>query len=726
MKTFTPQDHQRILIIDDNRAILNDFRKILGEPSSADFELQEAEAELFGTRRSVWFEIDTASQGDEGLKMVQKANAAGRPYAMAFVDVRMPPGIDGIETTQRIWQFCPDLQIVICTAYADCSWSEMQERIRPMDRLLILKKPFDTIEVLQLANALTEKWRLLQESRTKMVDLDQMVKKRTLELEMSQLAAVNIMKEAVINREKTERAYEEFTREVRERRQLEQQFQEQASLLDKARDAIVVRDLEHRITYWNKSAERIYGWSEKEVLGASLPELLYKDQGDFLSACDHLLEHGDWVGELQQTSKDGTSLIVESRWTLVLSAAGERQSILEINTDISDQKKLEQQFLRAQRMESIGTLAGGIAHDLNNVLTPITMSIDLLKMIVPEQRGQEMLAIIAKSASRGADLVRQVLTFARGMEGRRVEVQVGELIQDIDKIARDTFPKNIEIRTAVSPHLWALQGDSTQLHQVLLNLCVNARDAQPDGGTITLRAENAHLDEHFAAVNLEAKAGCYILIQVEDAGVGIPAAIIDSIFDPFFTTKEVGKGTGLGLSTSLAIVKSHGGFMRVFSEPENGTRFQVYLPAQTEPLPQNRVAGQTGSLRGHGETVLLVDDEEPIRQIAKCTLESYGYQVILAQNGAQALDLYAQHREKIALVLTDMMMPVMDGAAMIEALLAMNPGILTIAASGITSSESVTKVMKLGVKEFLPKPFTAQTLTKAVKEVLAKGHAVNQ
>ena len=272
--------------------------------------------------------------------------------------------------------------------------------------------------------------------------------------------------------------------------------------------------------------------------------------------------------------------------------------------DLTERKKLEQQFLRAQRMESIGTLAGGIAHDLNNVLGPIMMAISVLKMRFPDAASQQLITIIGTSAERGADMVRQVLSFARGVEGRRMEVQVKHLLADMEKIARDTFPSDIQIRSIIPHDLWTIQGDPTQIHQVLLNLCVNARDAMPRGGALTISAENRALDEHYAALEADAAPGPYVYIQVEDTGTGIPPEVIEKIFDPFFTTKEVGKGTGLGLSTSAAIVKSHGGFMRVYSEPGKGTRFKLYLPAQTEasagrrsprPRPRCRAAMASSS-----------------------------------------------------------------------------------------------------------------------------------
>ncbi|TDU73037.1 PAS domain S-box-containing protein [Prosthecobacter fusiformis] len=503
-----------------------------------------------------------------------------------------------------------------------------------------------------------------------------------------------------------------------ERQEADERIREQASLLDKAQDAILVRDLNHRVTYWNKSAEALYGWSAEEVLGKPVTDVFYQETMAFNAAIQQLFEEGEWVGELDQFSKDGTPLTIECRWTMVNDSAGKPKSVLCINTDITEKKKLEQQFLRAQRMESIGTLAGGIAHDLNNVLAPIMMAIDLLKMTVTSQSGQDILSTISQSAQRGADMVNQVLSFARGMEGRRMEVYAHALIRDIEKIARDTFPKNIQIFTQYEDGLWPVVGDPTQLHQVLLNLCVNARDAMPDGGSIVVSASNERLDESYAAMHLEAQPGPYLKIQVKDTGTGIPQAIIEQIFDPFFTTKELGKGTGLGLSTSLAIVKSHGGFIQVESEGGRGSQFRLYLPAfetSGTVAEESRIEEMP---RGRGETVLVVDDEKTIREITQQTLEAFGYKALLAADGAEAVTLYAQHRASVSIVLTDMMMPVMDGPATIKVLRNINPSLKIIAASGISTNEAVTKAAGQGVKHFVSKPYTAESLLRVLRECL--------
>jgi len=687
-QTTTTAAHRRILVIDDNRSIHDDFRKILAPDTPVDDALAAAEAALFGSpvrtpAARQTFTIDTASQGEEGLQMVQRAKAEGQPYAMAFVDVRMPPGWDGIETTRRIWQVCPDMQIVICTAYADCCWSDVQEQIKPRDRMLILKKPFDIIEVLQLAISLTEKSRLLLESKSHLQGLEERVRLRTQELEASKLAA-----------------------------------HEKASLLDLSRDAILVCGLDHRVTYWNKSAERLYGWTAAEAVGRLVTEI--KDHGTdaFLQAFEKVTQTGEWDGELQQVAKDGRKLTVEGRWTLLRDAAGQPRSILVINTDITERKEVEKQLLRAQRMESLGTLAGGIAHDLNNALTPIMMSIELLKLHEQDPLRMGVLATIENSARRGADMVRQVLSFSRGVEGQRVEIQAGHLLKGIEKIASETFHKNIRVSSDVPANLWSVLGDPTQIHQMLLNLCVNARDAMLNGGVLNLSASNQLLDGQCAAMIPGAKPGPYVLIELEDTGTGMPPDVMDRIFEPFFTTKELGKGTGLGLSSALAIIKSHHGFIRASSELHKGSKFQVYLPARMAEASVAAPPVQTEIPHGNGELVLLIDDEEPVRHITGQTLESFGYRVLPAVDGVEASTLYAAHKEQVAVVLTDMMMPVMDGPATIQVLLRMNPNVRIIAASGLSVKDMVAKATSAGVTDFIPKPYTAETLLRMLHKVL--------
>ncbi|MGE0862810.1 MAG: ATP-binding protein [Vicinamibacterales bacterium] len=492
---------------------------------------------------------------------------------------------------------------------------------------------------------------------------------------------------------------------------------EQASLLDKAQDAIIVTGMDRRISYWNKSAERLYGWTAAEATGRVVTELFYTAGGadEANAAYDSTLRDGEWTGELRPAGKDGRVVIVESRFTLVRDQQGRPASVLSINTDVSERRQLEHQFYRAQRMESIGTLAGGIAHDLNNVLQPIVMAVELLKDRVTEPNDREVLATIGASAARGAEMVRQVLSFARGLEGRRVEIDPAELVTEVARIARDTLPRTVDIRTAVEPGLPVVVGDPTQLHQVLLNLCVNARDAMPAGGQLTIAAGVAWVE---GPIGLELPPGRYVKIEVRDTGSGIPAAIADKIFDPFFTTKEPGKGTGLGLSTSLTIVKSHGGQIRAVSEPGRGACFDVYLPAGAGAGSGPLIGAPALPHDGRGQIVLVVDDEAAIRTIAQRTLESAGYRVLLARDGAEAVSTFGANHRTIAAVMLDMTMPVMAGVPAIHAMARIDPTVPIIAVSGISGNEQPAREASAQVKLFLPKPFTTDTFLKALQQVL--------
>jgi len=509
--------------------------------------------------------------------------------------------------------------------------------------------------------------------------------------------------------------------DITERKRSRDQLHEQASLLDKARDAILVRHLEHGITYWNKSAELLYGWTADEVRGRQAGDLLCPDPAAYDAAIEAVLTKGEWSGEIQQITKAGVSILIEARWTLVRDDAGRPQAVLAINSDITEKKKMEQQFLRAQRMESIGTLAGGIAHDLNNVLAPILMSIDLLRLTSRDERARSVLSTIETSAKRGADMVKQILSFARGVEGERVVINIRHIIEDMQNLVQDTFPKEIVFRTELDRELPLFSGDHTQVHQVLLNLCVNARDAMPKGGTLTVTATSLQVDDNYAGMTPGSIPGRYLRVKVTDTGTGIPAEVVNKIFDPFFTTKEHGKGTGLGLSTVLSIVKSHGGFLNVYSEPGNGTTFSICFPAINAPEDVSARVEEDTHPRGTNEMILIVDDEAAVRAITQQTLETYGYRVLTAADGTEAVALYSVHRTDIDVVVTDMMMPVMGGQATIQVLQRLDPDVKIIAASGLANDGGAARASAMGVRHFLPKPFTAQTILTALRQVLGGG-----
>jgi len=826
----------RILVIDDNRAIHSDFRKILCPSSSVPLEVLEAA--LFGPEEAgvkpPVFEMDSAYQGQEGLALLEQSLKEGRPYWMAFVDVRMPPGWDGVETIAKLWEAAPELQVVICTAYSDYSWSGMTSRLQHRDRLVILKKPFDAMEVLQMAAALTEKWRLLQQSKLKMEQLEILVADRTkvlcqtnetlktevlrrqrtaealseteeryhllfnknplpmwvIDLDSQAFLAVNqaaveqygysadefasmtirdlhapedipsVMERLSADKVRTpdaglivkhlkkdgtsffaeldsrvvsfsgREAKLTLANDITERKLAEDRVREQAALLDLASDAIMVQDLSGKVRFWNKGAERLYGWTAAQAQGNQTDPLFpEQDQSALAVAEKELLARGEWIGELHKHTQSGEGVTVSSRWTLLRNDRGEPGSVLIIDTDITAKKKLEAQFLRAQRIEGIGTLATGMAHDLNNILAPILMSAGYLRWDIPPQEREKAIGRIELSVKRGAEIIQQVLTFGRGVDGERVAVKPSDLLAEIAEIISQTFPKNIILELDSQPDLGPLLGDRTQIHQVLLNLCVNARDAMPKGGHLRLRVSTAILTEPMPALPTPAQPGPYIVFEVSDTGCGIAAADRERIFDPFFTTKEVGKGTGLGLSTALGIVQSHRGVVIVETEPDRGTTFKVFLPSS--PDAPEKTTPEVNALppRGGGETILIVDDEPDVVEGLRQLLEQHNYCVFTAANGEEALDLVGRREHRIDAMVTDIMMPAMDGMALIRAVRSVMPELKIIASTGLgTDMGGATRTQELkclGVSCFLPKPYGTGKLLTMLHQLIANSSNAN-
>lgn len=485
----------------------------------------------------------------------------------------------------------------------------------------------------------------------------------------------------------------------------------QAALLDAARDAMVVRNLDGSIAYWNQAASDLYGWSSTEAVGSLARDLLYDEPIQYDKAVIEVLTAGYWFGTLNQRTRDGRKIIVEGRWTLVHTPDGEPDSIFIVNSDITLQVQQEQQHLRTQRMESLGLLAGGIAHDLNNVLTPILMSAQLLAEAHSSEADRKLAIGIERAAMRGADLIRQVLSFARGDDGARDRIDVRALLADLNSFCRQTLPKNIVVTVGAAKNLADVCGDSTQLMQVLINLVVNARDAMPNGGSLRIAAFN----NPATVANSE-----MVAIEIEDNGTGMDAATLETIFDPFFTTKLLGSGTGLGLATSLSITQRHDGTLTATSAQGSGTLLRLELPAlpaDGEEAPKPADAATPVVPRGDGEYVLVVDDESAIRQVSCHTLESAGYRTLVASNGKEALSVYEAHSAAIGLVLTDLMMPVMDGVEMSRALRATGYTGPILATSG--GARSTAPIDEIEGTRFLGKPYTTHDLLRAVHELIA-------
>lgn len=392
--------------------------------------------------------------------------------------------------------------------------------------------------------------------------------------------------------------------------------------------------------------------------------------------------------------------------------------------DLSGSRRGGSLELRAQRLENIGLLAGGVAHDLNNVLAPILMSVQLLQEQIQDETSKDILSMVEQSALRGAEIVRQVLTFARGMEGERIEVQLRHLIKEVIQIVQETFPKNIQVEYDLDREAGLVLGDPTKLNQVLINLAINARDAMPNGGRLFFGLAKVNLDQYTGSLVGPGAKGDYVRIEVSDTGTGISKADLDRIYEPFFTTKMPGKGTGLGLSTVLSIVKAHLGGIKVESTLGEGTSFLIFLPATRLLEPKSTVQIKSNLPRGRGETILVVDDEASIRNVCQKVLSKHGYQVLLAEDGTDGLALFAQHTDAIKLVLTDLMMPVMDGLILSKALRKLSPTIKVVVSSGMMDDNEVRHKVELlkeiHITENLRKPYTIDELLHCIHRQLQK------
>jgi two-component system, cell cycle sensor histidine kinase and response regulator CckA len=486
--------------------------------------------------------------------------------------------------------------------------------------------------------------------------------------------------------------------------------------------AIFQCDVKGKAVYINPLWEQISGLSAAESLGDVWLQAIHpEDRKNVNESWQRTIaSRQSWVSEHRLLAPQG-----ETRWVRTLanpmhSSEGQFLGFVGTVENITEKKSLEAQFLRAQRLESLGTLASGIAHDLNNILTPIIGIVQLLPLKIPklDEPTQRLLKILNESTHRGADLVKQILAFTVGVEGKPAITQISHLLREIHNIIRQTFPKTIELSTELPQDLWLIPADATLLHQVFMNLCVNARDAMPQGGILLISAENLTIDENYARMNLDAQIGSYVVVTIADTGMGIPPQTLDRIFDPFFTTKEIGKGTGLGLSTVLGIVKSHRGFIEIDSEVGKGTRFRVYLPATDSP--QTEAVVNPVIPKGKGELILVVDDEVAVKEVTQITLETHGYTVMTASDGVEAIALYAQYRNEISVVVLDIMMPFLDAATTVRTLSKLNPQVQIVAMSGLATQESVMQTMSQQLQAFLAKPFTAQELLSLLYHLCGK------
>ncbi|WP_373538460.1 ATP-binding protein [Chamaesiphon sp.] len=496
---------------------------------------------------------------------------------------------------------------------------------------------------------------------------------------------------------------------------------EQSVLLDLVTDAVFLWSIQGEIKYWNRSAHKMYGWPTETAIGKQVTDFLYHlEDPQYQTAIEQTLTRGEWSGELQLLTKAGNSIAVASHWYLVAATSDTPQSILAIDSDITQHQLLERQFLHAQRLENLGTLASGIAHDLNNILTPIVAITELLPLRLKnlDERTHKLLTTLAENSQRGRELVSQILAFARSGDSEHTLLQPRHLLADVLHIVRQTFPRSIAVSLQIeNSHLWTISANANHLHQVLIDLCVNARDAMPTGGELTIMAENIVLSDEYPKLHPYTRGGNYVAITVADTGVGIEPELMSRIFEPFFTTKPIGKGTGLGLAAVERIVNNHHGFIDVSSQVGNGSQFRFYLPATAQMAPEY-IRSILPIPTGNGELIAIVDDEPAIRDTLATTLESYNYRSIAASNSEQAIELYARHHTEIQTILLDWMMPGSDPTDTIARFHAIDPNVRVILMSGLSVSEIAAQNYGATIKAFLSKPFSTQDLLQTIASVL--------
>jgi PAS domain S-box-containing protein len=511
-------------------------------------------------------------------------------------------------------------------------------------------------------------------------------------------------------------------RDISARKAADRQLREQSEILANSREGVMIVDLDNKVTLWNFGSEEIFGWTRAEALGSAPEKLLGVDDAGLFSTLRTLVvRDGFWNGEIRSKTRDGRKITVDCRTTLVLDEADRPRARLSFLADITEKKLLEEKFLHVQRLENIGMLAAGIAHDLNNVLSPIMFAAPLLRESLSNAGDLKILDSVEQCAARGAGLVKQILGFAQGSAGEFEPTQVKYLVRDIISVIDETFPKSIQLKQQIPPDLWFVNGNPTQIHQVLLNLCVNARDAMPRGGTLTLNASNLRIDAAKVGSIPGARPGAWVLLEVADTGTGISPEVRQHIWEPFFTTKATGKGTGLGLSTVRGIVAGHRGFVELWSEVGRGTTFRVFLPAFEKEPALEPTALQPKVPDGHGELILLVDDDALIRDIMANILRSHGYRIVSCINGVEAIAFFGAHAGEISIVVTDFDMPLLGGLELTREFLKIRPDVRLLVMSGLSRTNDAGSGLQAAQElahAFLLKPFKTKDLLDALNHLL--------
>lgn len=682
MNSAELKPNHRILIVDDNTSIHADFRKILCPENSRKQAVKKIGALLFDkvepASEQTTFELDSAFQGQEALEMVKQSLAENRPYAMAFVDVRMPPGWDGVETIARIWQVYPGLQIVVCTAYSDYGWEEMRAKVGQPDSLLVLKKPFDNIEVQQMAHALTKKWFLNQQTA----------------LQVRELANAN--ESLLMSEERFAKAFHESP--------VPSGIQ---SLSD------------NRFVDVNQRFAEITGCKRENIVGRTPAELLIWEKPEVAEAWVKSLSSNEIVRDQETKIRTQTGALHEVLVSMSPVSIAGQPHVLLLAQDVAERALLERQLRQAQKMEVIGQLAAGVAHDFNNILTVIQGHVGLL---IHKLNGSNpyptSLDQISKAADRAATLIRQLLMFSRKQVMQFRPLDLNQSMDVAIKMLERLVGEHVQIIFRAESSIPPIHADLSMIEQIAMNLAVNARDAMPNGGRVLISTALKKVQRPPAPLDPEQRDGNFVCLTFSDTGTGMDTQILSRIFEPFFTTKPVGKGTGLGLSTVFGIVRQHHGWLDVESKPDEGTTFKIYFPLSEQPVQKSEPVAQS-TVRGGRETILVAEDEDALREMVVQVLRIQGYHVLEAASGPQAIEVYKQATRPIDLLLTDMVMPGgMMGKELAETLADQIPNLKVIFTSGYSTGMAGRDTSILENRNFLPKPYSINKLAQIVRECL--------
>ena len=694
MNTSDLKPNHRILIIDDNPSIHADFRKILCPTNADDGKLKGMEEALFDefqpSIEAVTFQLDSAYQGKDGLAMVKQSLEENRPYAMAFVDVRMPPGWDGVETISRIWEVFPQLQIVVCTAYSDYSWEELRLKVGQPDNLLVLKKPFDNVEVQQLAHALTKKWLLGIQANFQLVELEAMVERRTAEL--SQANALLTATE------------ERFSKAFH------------SSPIPSG----ILTLFDRCFVDVNERLVALTGCGREQLLGGDSKNFLLWEQPELVEEWFGRLAGKEEVREAATKVRNQSGAVRDVLVSLIPLSLGGRPHALLLAQDISERLLLERQLLQAQKMEGIGQLAAGVAHDFNNILTVIQGHSGLIQMRLPEDDpSAKSINQVLVAAKRAAALVRQLLIFSRKQVTQFRDIDLNETLANSLAMMERLTGECVRLDFQPGANLPAIQADDGMIEQVVMNLSINARDAMPDGGQIRIATALATVNRPATPLDPEERHGEFVCLTVTDTGCGMDTQVLNRIFEPFFTTKAPGKGTGLGLATVLSIIRQHKGWLEVESQPGQGTTFKLYFPASQQPAGKTAAADDDGEMQRGRETILVAEDEDPLREMIAELLEYQGYKVLTARSGRHALEVWAAAGGDVDLLITDMIMPEgILGGELAELLLAQKPGLKVIFTSGYSPDMAGKDIPLVEGINFMAKPYSIGKMAQLVRQCL--------